>query len=122
MILHNLDAAHGVCNGSRGILTQCRNRVLEVQLITGEHTGSNCSYPGLPISPLKTKWHLSLPESSSQCWLCFGMMINKSQGQSVGNVGLDLRSPVTCVDNDTWAILCWSVKGDFKGEDQGDLG
>ena len=36
MVLKNLDAANGVCNGSRGILTRHGNRVLEVKLLTGE--------------------------------------------------------------------------------------
>jgi ATP-dependent DNA helicase PIF1 len=39
MVLKNLDAANGVCNGSRGILTRYSNRVLEVKLLTGEHAG-----------------------------------------------------------------------------------
>jgi ATP-dependent DNA helicase PIF1 len=39
MVLKNLDAAHRLCNGSRGTLTRCSNRVLEVELITGSHVG-----------------------------------------------------------------------------------
>jgi ATP-dependent DNA helicase PIF1 len=42
MVLKNLDAAHRLCNRSRGILTRCRNRVLEVELITGSHAGQKC--------------------------------------------------------------------------------
>src|SRR5882757_4952720 len=34
MVLKNLDAANGVCKGSRGILTRHSNRVLEVKLLT----------------------------------------------------------------------------------------
>ena len=51
MILHNLDAAHGVCNESRGILTCCRNRVLDVQLLTGEHAGSKVFIPRIGNQP-----------------------------------------------------------------------
>jgi hypothetical protein len=39
MILKNLDGSNGVCNGSRGILTQFGRRVLEVRLLTGHHAG-----------------------------------------------------------------------------------
>jgi hypothetical protein len=39
MVLKNLDAAYGLCNRSRGILTRCKNRVLEVELITGSYAG-----------------------------------------------------------------------------------
>jgi hypothetical protein len=51
MILQNLDPAHTVCNGSRGILTQCQNRVLEVQLLTGEHAGSKVFIPQIANQP-----------------------------------------------------------------------
>ncbi len=39
MVLKNLDAPNGVCNGSRGILTRHSNRVLEVRLLTGQQAG-----------------------------------------------------------------------------------
>jgi hypothetical protein len=39
MVLRNLDAAHGACNGSRGIVTALRSRVLEVKLLTGDFAG-----------------------------------------------------------------------------------
>jgi hypothetical protein len=39
MVLRNLDAAHGVCNGSRGIITRLRSRMIEVQLLTGDFAG-----------------------------------------------------------------------------------
>jgi ATP-dependent DNA helicase PIF1 len=51
MILRNLDAANGVCNGSRGILTRCRNRVLEVELLTGQHAGKRVFIPRLCNQP-----------------------------------------------------------------------
>jgi len=36
MMLKNLDAPNGVCNGSKGILTRHSNKVLEVRLLTGQ--------------------------------------------------------------------------------------
>ena len=51
MILRNLDAAHGVCNGSRGILKRYRNRVLEVELITGQHAGHKVFIPRISNQP-----------------------------------------------------------------------
>jgi hypothetical protein len=39
IVLKNLDAAHRLCNWSREILTRCRNRVLEVELITRLYAG-----------------------------------------------------------------------------------
>ena len=45
MVLRNLDARNGVCNGSRGTLTRIRNRVLEIRLITGDHAGAKVFIP-----------------------------------------------------------------------------
>ena len=49
MILCNLDPGHGVCNGSRGIITRMRNRVLEVRLITGDHAGETVFIPQITL-------------------------------------------------------------------------
>ena len=67
IILWNLNAAHGVCNGSRGILTQCRTWMLEVQLLTGEHGGSKVFISWIIISQQKIKLHPSLSESNLLC-------------------------------------------------------
>src|SRR5712672_837638 len=45
MILRNLDPRNGVCNGTRGIVTRCRNRVLEVELLSGDHAGQKVFIP-----------------------------------------------------------------------------
>jgi len=52
MVLKNLDAANGVCNGSRGILTRHNNRMLEVKLLTGEHAGETVFIPRVANQPL----------------------------------------------------------------------
>ena len=94
MILRNLDAAHGVCNGSRGILTRWANRVLEVQLLTGEHAGKKVFIPRIANQPTEDQVAFKFTRKQFPVRLCFAMTINKSQGQTVKHVGLDLRSPV----------------------------
>ena len=94
MILRNLDAAHGVCNGSRGILTRWANRVLEIQLLTGEHAGTKVFIPRIANQPTEDQVAFKFTRKQFPVRLCFAMTINKSQGQSVDHVGLDLRSPV----------------------------
>jgi hypothetical protein len=94
MILRNLDAAHGVCNGSRGILRRWANKVLEVELLTGEHAGSKVFIPRIGCQPTEEQVAFKFTRKQFPVRLCFSMTINKSQGQSVKHVGLDLRSPV----------------------------
>jgi hypothetical protein len=80
MILHNLDPAHGVCNGSRGILRHWGNRVLEVELLTGEHAGSKGFIPRIGCQPTDDQVAFKFTRKQFPVWLCFFMTINKSQG------------------------------------------
>jgi hypothetical protein len=93
MVLRNLDAANGVCNGSRGILTRCSNRVLEVTLITGDFMGKKMFIPRISNVPTDEQVAFKFTRRQFPVRLCFAMTINKSQGQSVKYVGLDLRRP-----------------------------
>jgi len=93
MVLKNLDAANGVCNGSRGILTRHSNRVLEVKLLTGEHAGQTVFIPRVANEPSEDENAFRFTRRQFPIRVCFSITINKSQGQSVKFVGLDLRSP-----------------------------
>jgi len=92
MTLKNLDAANGVCNGSRGILTRFGNRVLEMQLLTGSHAGETVFIPRVANEPGDDENAFKFTRRQFPIRVCFSMTINKSQGQSVKFVGLDLRS------------------------------
>src|SRR6266446_6364904 len=94
MILKNLDPSHGVCNGSRGVLTRSRNRVLEIRLLTGQHAGEIVFIPRIGNQPGDDECSFKFIRRQFPVRLCFSMTINKSQGQSVEHVGLDLRSSV----------------------------
>jgi hypothetical protein len=93
MMLKNLDAPNGVCNGSRGILTRYSNRVLEVRLLTGQHAGQTVFIPRVANQPGEDENAFRFTRRQFPIRVCFSMTINKSQGQSVRHVGLDLRSP-----------------------------
>jgi ATP-dependent exoDNAse (exonuclease V) alpha subunit len=94
MVLRNLNPAEGVCNGSRGIVTRMTNRVLEVRLLTGDHTGNSTFIPRMSIIPSTTQVPFEFCRRQFPIKVCFAMSINKSQGQSVKHVGLDLRNAV----------------------------
>jgi hypothetical protein len=93
MVLKNLDAANGLCNGSRGILTRHSNRVLEVRLLTGEHAGQTVFIPRVANQSSEDEVAFKFTRRQFPIRVCFSMTINKSQGQSVKFVGLDLRTP-----------------------------
>ena len=94
MVLRNLNMSGGVCNGSRGILTRIRNRVLEIRLITGDNAGQKVFIPRMRLHPIEGQLPFTLSRLQFPVRLCFSMTINKAQGQSVLHVGLDFGSPV----------------------------
>jgi hypothetical protein len=94
MLLRNLDAAHGVCNGSRGVVTRLRSRVLEVKLLTGDFAGQMVFIPRISNQPTEDQVAFKFTRRQFPVRLSFAMTFNKSQGQSVKHVGLDLRKPV----------------------------
>jgi hypothetical protein len=70
--------------------------VLKVRLIGGDHDGELALIPRSTLSPsvhaLDKAIHFKRREFLIQ--LAFALTINKAQGQSVKNVGIDLRHPV----------------------------
>jgi ATP-dependent DNA helicase PIF1 len=93
MILQNLDIAYGVCNESRGILTRYRNRVLEIELLTGQYTGQRVFISRITSQPTEEQVAFRFNRRQFPIRVCFAMTINKSQGQSVKHVGLNLTKP-----------------------------
>jgi hypothetical protein len=94
MVLRNMDPANGVCNGTRGILTRMNTHVVEIRLLGGENAGQKIFLPKVKLSPSDALLPFPLQRIQFPLRLAFSMTINKSQGQSVKHVGLDLRSPV----------------------------
>ena len=70
------------------------NRVPEVHLLTGDHTGETTFIPRLSITPSATQIPFDFCMRQFLVKVCFAMSINKFQGQTVKHVGLDLRNAV----------------------------
>ena len=94
MLLRNLDPQRGLCNGSRGILTRMTDRVMEIRLINGTHAGETHFIPRIKLISEEADIPFPLCRQQFPVRLAFSMSINKAQGQSLQNVGLDFRSPV----------------------------
>jgi len=94
MVLRNLNPQEGVCNGSRGIVTQMSNHVIEIRLLGGDHAGKHVFIPRIKIEPTNTAVPFPFFRLQFPLRLAFAMTINKSQGQSLKHVGLNLKAPV----------------------------
>ena len=92
MLLRNLDPSNGLCNGTYMILLRIKSCVLECRILGGD--GKTVSIPRISIAPSEGDMHIPLSCHQFPVRLAFAMTINKSQGQSVQNVGIDLRTSV----------------------------
>ena len=96
ILLQNLCPAQGLCNGSRMVVVRMSRRVLEVELIGGEHHGEHAFIPRITLMPTEgqTGFAFALKRFQFPVNLAFALTINKAQGQSVKKVGIDLRISV----------------------------
>lgn len=78
------------------ILTNIRQHVLKCKIITGDarFAGQIVLIPRLTIESSAETLAISLRRRQFPVHVAFAMTINKSQGQGVKNVGLDLHTPV----------------------------
>ena len=96
MLLRNLDPSNGLCNGTRLRVSQIRRKVLKCTIISGDakFAGKVVFIPRITLAPTAEDLPMPLKRRQFPVRLAFAMTINKSQGQSLKHVGLDLRSPV----------------------------
>ncbi|KAL1308231.1 hypothetical protein AAHE18_17G090700 [Arachis hypogaea] len=78
MLLRNIDHSAGLCNGTRLVVTKLENHIIEARSLTENDTE-------IPFRFQKRQFSIMV---------FYAMLINKSQGQSLSNVGLVLKKPV----------------------------
>ena len=91
MLLRNLDPPN-LCNGTRLTIKQLMPRVLEAIVMTGPAKDQTVFIPRIPM--LTTDLPFEFKRLQFPVKLSFAMTINKSQGQSLKVVGLNLTEPV----------------------------
>ncbi|KAK8956524.1 hypothetical protein KSP39_PZI001308 [Platanthera zijinensis] len=95
MLLRNLNPRIGLCNGSRLLCRHFSRNIIEAEILTGQQKGKSVF---LPRIPLKHAGDFNMPFELTRkqfpVRLSFAITINKSQGQTIRQVGLYLPSPV----------------------------
>ncbi|KAL1977237.1 hypothetical protein VTN31DRAFT_96 [Thermomyces dupontii] len=95
ILLRNLDPQHDLCNGTRLTVTQASQHCLEVMLVGGDFHGRTRLLYKVKITSNDEDLPCSITRYQFPVRLRFAMTINKSQGQSLSHVGVDLRLPVS---------------------------
>ncbi|KAL3614915.1 hypothetical protein CASFOL_040576 [Castilleja foliolosa] len=94
MLLRNIDPSNGLCNGTRLLITRLGSYVLECKILTGHNAGEKVLLPRLSLTPSEVRVPFKFQRRQFPVMISYAMTINKSQGQSLANVGLYLRKPV----------------------------
>lgn len=94
ILLRNLNQNLGLCNGTRLIITNLGDNIIEGIIITGTHIGEKAYIPRINLTTRGNQWPFTLCRRQFPIKVCYSMTINKSQGQTLSNVGLYLKKPV----------------------------
>lgn len=94
MLLRNLNQSVGLCNGTRLLVACLGERILKWIILTGSNIGETAYIPRITLSTSKVKWPFTLQRRQFPVRVCYAMTINKSQGQTLDQVGVYLTKPV----------------------------
>ncbi|KAK9675817.1 hypothetical protein RND81_11G033400 [Saponaria officinalis] len=95
MLIRNIDKSGGLCNGTRLVVTQLGDHIIQATIITGTNMGDKVFIPRMNLSPSDTSaFPIKFQRRQFPIVVCYAMTINKSQGQSLAHVGLYLPRPV----------------------------
>ncbi|KAF8046268.1 hypothetical protein N665_3897s0002 [Sinapis alba] len=94
MVLRNIAPTEGLMNGTRLQITQLLDFMIQARVITGEKVGELVYVPRLLITPSDTRLPFKMRRRQLPLAVAFAITINKSQGQSLSEVGLYLPRPV----------------------------
>ncbi|KAB2620831.1 hypothetical protein D8674_036512 [Pyrus ussuriensis x Pyrus communis] len=76
------------------VITQMFDRIIEAKILTGTNIGYKVFIPRITLAATESKWPFIFKRRQFPVRPCYAMTINKSQGQSLKQVGLYLPEPV----------------------------
>lgn len=94
MLLRNLNQIEGLCNGTRLIVTSLRDRVIQARIMDGRHRNKTFIISRITLSLKTNKWPFHLQRRQYPIKVCYGMTINKSQGQTLFAMTVYLKRPI----------------------------
>ncbi|CAN1224446.1 ATP-dependent DNA helicase PIF1, partial [Linum perenne] len=83
-----------LCNGTRILLTHLGEHTLRGLIIGGSYEGTISIIPRIVLDNSDPNWPFTLKRRQYPMRLCYAMTINKSQGQTIGHIGIYLPSLV----------------------------
>lgn len=94
ILMRNIDLSSGLCNGTRLIVVELGVNIIGAIVTTGNHAGDKVYIPRMNLVSSDNNIPVKFQRHQFPLAVCFAMTINKSQGQTLSNVGLYLPRPV----------------------------
>ena len=94
MLLRNLNQSLGLCNGTRLLITQLTNRIIEGRIINSDNTNEIVYIPRIEMTVHESRWPFILKRRQFPVKISYAMTINKSQGQSLEKIGLYIENEI----------------------------
>lgn len=94
MLLRNINQSMSLCNGTRLLIVQLGEHLLQCVILTGSNIGDKIYIPRIALCTTNVKWPFTLQKRQFPVRVCYSMTINKSQGQTLDRVGVYLKKPV----------------------------
>jgi len=95
ILLRNIDPANGLCNGTRLVVRGFQRNTIDAEIVLGQHAGKRVFLPRIPLCPFDDEmFPFQFKRKQFLIRLSFAMTVNKSQGQTIPNVGVYLPDPV----------------------------
>ena len=95
-------------SGGRCCRVRLMRNCIEVTIATGHCKGSDAFLPRIPLIPSDANIPFEFKRLQFPVRVCFAMLINKAQGQSLIDSGWSLFTSTLFF---TWAVLCWVLTG-----------
>ncbi|CAN0912564.1 ATP-dependent DNA helicase PIF1 [Linum grandiflorum] len=94
MLLRNLNPSAGLCNGTRILITHLGTHVVRGLIVGGCYEGTIAVIPRIVLDHTDPNWPFTLKRRQYPLRICYAMTINKSQGQTLEQIGIYLHTPV----------------------------
>ncbi|XP_047514655.1 ATP-dependent DNA helicase PIF1-like [Pieris napi] len=104
ILLRNLNSPK-LCNGTRMIVKQLSNNIIEAELISGKTKGQTVFIPRIPL--ISSELPFQFKRLQFPIKLAFSFTINKAQGQTLKYCGINLKE--SCVFHGQLYVACSRV-------------
>jgi ATP-dependent DNA helicase PIF1 len=95
ILLRNIDPANWLRNGWGLVVRAFQRNTIDAEIVVGQHAGKRVFLPRIPLCPYDDEmFPFRFKRKQFPIRLSFAMTVNKSQGQTIPNVGVYLLNPV----------------------------